>query len=292
MNESTSNGANNHHDPSMTFTSTPPSSIYQAHSSSNRYSASPFSGAGSSGIPLQTLLDEKEQEELISKFHSQACTQYKLYSYTIGTACAIFCVLFLYFAYVAEDFGESIGMQRVRLIHTLCSVGLLCLSVRCFYRYALWKRSKNLSTDSNTNSSNMRRKREESILLDVSYNEDEDISSSLNIVAPSESWTLLQTHEFIAFKQRILFICLFVAVLFAAIELLLWAPHLQEQFTSLYSDVDVKGDGFHTFKLAILIFPFVLPLMLVASEYGHYLLNQNFLEIIDLSEHRYKFKSL
>ncbi|KAG2377370.1 hypothetical protein C9374_009281 [Naegleria lovaniensis] len=274
---------------SMTFTNTP-STIYQAHSSSNRYSASPFS-SGSSGVPLQALLDEKEQEELISKFHSQACTQYKLYSYTIGTACAIFCVLFLYFAYVAEDFGESIGMQRVRLIHTLCSVGLLCLSVRCFYRYTLWKRSKNLSSDNNN--SNLRRKREESILLDVSYsNEDDEISSSLNIVAPSESWTLLQAHEFIAFKQRILFICLFVAVLFAAIELLLWAPHLQEQFTSLYSGVDVRGDGFHSFKLAILIFPFVLPLMLVASEYGHYLLNQNFIEIIDLSEHRYKFKSL
>ncbi|EFC43565.1 predicted protein [Naegleria gruberi] len=308
---------------------------------------SPTSSPHEQTDSMKQFYDEDEQMEMVETYYQNASVQYKIYSYSVGIVSGLCSLLFLYFAVIGEDFGESIGMERIRLVHTLSSIGLLTLSIRCFYRYTIWKQSTinyllmnnstsnftyNINNINNNNNNNMDNNElilnnsnlslksgEEGYNSFTNNNLNNRSNTSAYFATPStiltdhpmddgESSNSLSHHSVISTPSQviensnnvqvignlkipqILFICLFISILVAAFELLLWTPSMIEHY-HLLTQVGAPLGREH-FKLAILVFPFVLPIMIVASEYGHFLLNQNFVDIIDLNNHRYKFKKL
>jgi len=216
----------------------------------------------------QEYYDETEQLEMISKFHEGACFQYKVYSILLSTATGFCSLLFFYFAYTSEDFGESI--DRVQLLHVLSGLGLFCLTVRCLQRYGMWRQSRNM----------MNRVSDTISLLDRHEDATKD---DLGIIPPALSVQTFSGNKWN--NQVVLSVCLYVALMCSVLSLLLWSSKLMEQMQYLINDLTMV-------KAGIVVFPFVLPLMTLAEEYGHSLLNQNFVEILDLDQHRYKFKDL
>lgn len=94
------------------------------------------------------LLDEEEQDAVISGLEKEAQRMNFAYRILFSTASLILCTLFFYLAYVGEAFGEPMSNNYASLVHTLTGLGCLLCGLRAFAGSKQNSTSKDQSKDS------------------------------------------------------------------------------------------------------------------------------------------------
>jgi hypothetical protein len=227
----------------------------------------------------EELLDIDEQEEMIQQLHKRSQTINELYRNCFLAAGVLLTIIYLYFSYVHEEFGESVGASRASLIHFLTALGslIMCYRAKTAHRNTYWiitdernrfmtpeKRGKNTTVaETSATSPSMVRTRK----LDQVINNPKNI----------EDWKQSQPW----WTDNLGFV---FTVVICIIQFVLWFGPLRANVRLGLSEA-IK-------KPAILVFPFILPLYTAATEYATILTQRTENDIFTLHRHKYLFKKL
>jgi len=273
------------------------------------------------------LLDIDEQEAMIQQLHQRSNTINEIYRFCFSGAGLFLTAIFLYFAYTGEEFGENIGKSRASLVHFLTAVGCLIVCVRAkkarknSYIVATGAFASLLQTDDsvlNTSSNNgnnlitsdnnkttsgeyrqlqfdspkqPQTSSNSSLLLldnDVEENDNEPLFFNPELNKTSDLGDVLRNPNKLDWQQKQGWWSrntgLVITLMICIIELGCWYGPMRA--------IWALGTTEALAKPALFIFPCILPLYAIATEYAVILMQRTEDDVFSLHDLKYHYKKL